>query len=100
MSGWHDFVESTLAPIGRFGDDAKREIIDDVVGVAKWGKDTISAIGNTARNSAQGAEKISEALPKAIEALIKAAAEAAETPYFTYLAIGVGGVAAIMLLKK
>lgn len=100
MSGWHDFVENTLAPIGRFGDDAKREIIDDVLGVAKWGKDTISAVGNTARNSAQGAEKLAEALPDFLKKLLDGLGDAAETPYLTYLAIGAGGVAAIMLLKK
>lgn len=100
MSGWHDFVENTVAPIGRFGDDLKKEVIGDALGVAKWGKDTVSAAGNTVRNSAQGAEKLADAIPDFLKKLLDGLGDAAETPYLTYLAIGVGGVATIMLLKK
>ena len=64
MSGWHAFVEDTLAPIYNAGQDIKKEVISDAVGVAKWGKDTTSAVANTVRNTAQGAEKLADAIPE------------------------------------
>jgi hypothetical protein len=94
MSGWHSFVQDTIAPLYNAGQDVKHEIVDDISGVYKWGKDTVSSVGNLAKHTVDNVTDTEDALVKALKAI----SDIFSTPWLLYGSVAVVGI--VLLSKK
>jgi hypothetical protein len=94
MSGWQSFVDSTIKPLYNGVNSIEHEIVDDVSGVYKWGKDTVSSVGNLAKHTVDNVTDTEDALAKALKAM----SDIFSTPWLLYGSVAVVGV--VLLTSK